>query len=966
MERDGFIVLDSNSNIVAENSEDEGFTEVAKNVVRNVIRKKNKAKAPTPTPSSSSRFAALVAEEEDEPSTRKAASSESSASSSKPQSSWSFKDAIARIDATQSRAFRTTTLSQKIKNVQYAAERREQLEAEKRDAAARIALGGKKSKKALKRSREESKDEEEENEFDLEEGEEIEEIDVENEEEEEEEMDDDDEEEDDDDNEEEDDDDDYVDEEEVDEFEEAAAEDSLAFGNEETDRMLAGAKPNPHRQKASANAMENAALTAEYAAFFESDPFLKPPVAEFADDKLRNLNEVDTSSAASIAKKSKQQQQKKKNKKSKDGAAAASTESATNPLLALGGKEPMTFTEMNLSRPLLRSVQALGYTAPTPIQRRVVPLALAGQDVCGSAVTGSGKTAAYLLPVIERLLFANQGRRSAAATRVLVLVPTRELATQVQSMCSQLSQFVQPAVRCALVVGGLSLKAQEAELRSRPDIVVATPGRMLDHIRNTLAVHVDEVDVLILDEADRLLELGFEDEVLQIVKSCPVGRQTMLFSATMTSKVETLAKLSLRKPVRVSADPLYDMANKLVQEFVRVRSGREKDREAILLSLCSRSFTGGGVLVFTDLKRTAHRIAILLGLAGMTCVELHGNLTQRQRLEALELFREGKADYLVATDLAGRGLDISGVRAVINMDMPRDMVTYVHRVGRTARAGRSGVAITLVSEGQRQLMKEVVKRAALNVRSRVVPQEVVANFSAKIAAWEDDVDRVLQAERVERELRIAEMEASKVENLLEHEQEILGRPARTWFMSKEEKDKVWEKKQELFKKASRESSSVGFTSPEDIAKAQEKERAEKLKEKPKDVAKQHDKGHRLTRKKRRRIEAMQAVEADAKRVMKLETQLKDQRSEEKTSKAPPAEPISEKSLKKEKRRIQLTMQVNAGKSTLIKKSKVENRRNAQMNGLSAGQAAKFNEQKKNKKKNGGFKGEAKRSAFEDD
>jgi ATP-dependent RNA helicase DDX27 len=946
-----FIVWDSNTKIEIEDSGDE-FVATKKNSSTKKIREK-KLKSYT---SSTSRFSALQEEESfNSPSSVVGGVIDESSTSKPVQSSWSFKDAIARIDATQSRAFRTTTLSQKIKNVQYAAERREQLEAEKREAAARIALGGKKSKKALKRSREEDRD------FDLEDGEEIEEIEMNddnddaNNAEEEEDGDNDDDDDEDDDDEEEDDYDEEFKEESSSAFETAGSlDDATVFGDEETDRMLAGAKPNPHRQKAAANAMENAALTAEYAAFFESDPFSKPPTM-FADDKLRNLNEATTSSSSSSSMATKKAKAKKN---AKDGALPSSSESASaNPLLALGGKEPMTFNEMNLSRPLLRSVQALGYTAPTPIQRRVVPLALAGQDVCGSAVTGSGKTAAYLLPVIERLIFSNQGRRAVAATRVLVLVPTRELATQVQSMCSQLSQFVQPAIRCALVVGGLSLKAQEAELRSRPDIVVATPGRMLDHIRNTLAVHVDEVDVLILDEADRLLELGFEEEVLEIVKSCPVGRQTMLFSATMTSKVETLAKLSLRKPVRVSADPLYDMANKLVQEFVRVRSGREKDREAILLSLCSRSFTGGGVLVFTDLKRTAHRIAILLGLAGMTCVELHGNLTQRQRLEALELFREGKADYLVATDLAGRGLDISGVRAVINMDMPRDMVTYVHRVGRTARAGRSGVAITLVSEGQRQLMKEVVKRAALNVRSRVVPQEVVANFAAKISAWEDDVDRVLQAERVERELRIAEMEASKAENLLEHEHEILGRPARTWFMSKEEKDKVWEKKNELFKKAS-----AGFTSPEDIAKAQEKEREAKMKEKPKDVAKQHEKGHRLTRKKRRRIEAAQAVEADAKRVMKLESQLKDQRSEEKTSKAAPIVPISEKSIRKEKKRIQMTMQVNAGKSALIKKGKVESRRNAQLLGLSAGQAAKFS----SKSKKTETKSKKKSSSFDDD
>jgi hypothetical protein len=236
---------------------------------------------------------------------------------------------------------------------------------------------------------------------------------------------------------------------------------------------------------------------------------------------------------------------------------------------------------------------------------------------------------------------------------------------------------------------------------------------------------------VVIDEADRLLEMGFEAEVSALVGACPVGRQTLLFSATMTARVEDLAKLSLRRPVRVEADPLHDMAGRLVQEFVRVRAGREADREALLLALLDRSFTGGGVLVFTGKKHAAHRLAILLGLAGLNAAELHGNLTQRARLEALEAFRTGAADILVATDLAGRGLDIAGVRVVINDDMPRDLSTYVHRVGRTARAGRAGVSVTLVAELSRALMKEVVKRAALNVRARAVPPDVVAAYRAR-------------------------------------------------------------------------------------------------------------------------------------------------------------------------------------------------------------------------------------------
>jgi ATP-dependent RNA helicase DDX27 len=233
------------------------------------------------------------------------------------------------------------------------------------------------------------------------------------------------------------------------------------------------------------------------------------------------------------------------------------------------------------------------------------------------------------------------------------------------------------------------------------------PPAALDHIRNSLAVHCDDVDVLVLDECDRLLEMGFEDEVTEIVRACPVGRQTMLFSATMTARVETLAKLSLRKPVRVTADPLFDMAGRLVQEFVRIKAGREDDREALLLALATRSFSGGGALIFAIHKHTAHRLAILLTLAGLSVAELHGNLTQRQRLSALEDFREARVNFLVATDLAGRGLDISGVRVVINFEMPRELTAYVHRVGRTARAGRAGVAVTLVSEDQRRCVNAV-------------------------------------------------------------------------------------------------------------------------------------------------------------------------------------------------------------------------------------------------------------------
>ncbi|EED95637.1 predicted protein, partial [Thalassiosira pseudonana CCMP1335] len=491
-----------------------------------------------------------------------------------------------------------------------------------------------------------------------------------------------------------------------------------------------------------------------------------------------------------------------------------------------------SFSQLGLSRPLLRGVASMGFVTPTPIQASVLPVAMAGRDVCASAVTGSGKTAAFLLPVMERILQRGGGRTTMgglnakrkasalAATRALVLTPTRELAAQCVSMMTAMAKFTD--LRAALIVGGAkNVMSQAAELRSRPDVVVATPGRLLDHITNSQGVDLDDLEFLILDEADRLLDLGFQDEVHEIVKACPTERQTLLFSATMSTKVDDLIKLSLKQPVRVQATEKgkkdnaptgVEVAPRLEQEFVRIRAGNEGvNREGMLLALLTRTFTSR-VIVFFDTKSAAHRLMIVCGLCGIKCTELHGNLTQVQRLEALEAFREGNVDVLLATDLAARGLDIPGVECVINFEMPSQVDTYVHRIGRTARAGRGGNSCTLIGEGRRYLMKEVIKdaeeksrRASAGrkqtqdsastsgvIRSRTIPPPVVAHFVAKINFLEQHVREVLDAEAVARIDRIAEMEAMRAQNIIEHSSEIKQRPQKEWFASSKERISVKE------------------------------------------------------------------------------------------------------------------------------------------------------------------------------
>ncbi|EAU93002.1 ATP-dependent RNA helicase drs1 [Coprinopsis cinerea okayama7 len=452
-----------------------------------------------------------------------------------------------------------------------------------------------------------------------------------------------------------------------------------------------------------------------------------------------------------------------------------------------------TFLQMNLSRPILKAISSLGFTKPTPIQASTIPVALLGKDIVGNAVTGSGKTAAFMIPMLERLLYREKGKR-AAATRCLILLPTRELAVQCYEVGKRLGAHTD--IQFCLLVGGLSLKAQEAALRQRPDVVLATPGRLIDHVRNSVGFNLDSLDILVLDEADRMLSEGFADELTEIIKACPKSRQTMLFSATMTDSVDELIKMSLNKPVRLFVDPKRSTARGLIQEFVRIR--KESDRPAMLVALCKQTYKHK-VIIFVRSKKLAHQMRIVFSLLGMKCAELHGDLSQEQRLQALQSFREGSVDYLMATDLASRGLDIKGVETVVNYDMPGQMAQYLHRVGRTARAGRKGKSVTLVGEADRKLLKAAIKHAAGEdqVRQRVLDTTVVQKYADKLEGLKGEIAEVMREEKEEKQLRQAEMELTKGENMMKHQDEIFSRPARTWFQTNKEKEKAKEISKQL-------------------------------------------------------------------------------------------------------------------------------------------------------------------------
>ena len=373
----------------------------------------------------------------------------------------------------------------------------------------------------------------------------------------------------------------------------------------------------------------------------------------------------------------------------------------------------MSFTSFDLHPDLLRAVDALGYTLPTPIQKDAIPPAIAGRDVFACAMTGSGKTAAFMLPILQRLLSrpaVNNG------TRVLVLAPTRELAAQIDEQRRALGRFTR--IGGAVVVGGMSMGPQETALRRGTEVLVATPGRLLDHLQRGTA-RLGLIETLVLDEADRMLDMGFLPDIRRILKYVPVARQTLLFSATMPPEIVALARELLCQPVMLDIERPSAPAVGVSHAAYPVAS----ELKLPLLIELLRQPGVRNALVFTRTKHRANRLADGLMRRGVAADRIHGNRSQSQRTQALAAFKDGRCRVLVATDIAARGIDVTGLNHVVNFDVPPAAEDYIHRVGRTARAEAVGDALTLVSPAEEADLRSIER--AVGTR---IPRVTLASF----------------------------------------------------------------------------------------------------------------------------------------------------------------------------------------------------------------------------------------------
>ncbi|UKK02933.2 DEAD-box family helicase [Theileria orientalis] len=461
----------------------------------------------------------------------------------------------------------------------------------------------------------------------------------------------------------------------------------------------------------------------------------------------------------------------------------SSSTSKTNVLLS-----NLNWSDFSICKSLLKSIYELGYEHPTVIQSKVIPLAMEGKDLLVTAETGSGKTASFVIPTLQRLVTSgflkqqtkyNYTRGIRHGTKVLVILPTRELAAQCYEVYKSLTKYL--TANPALLTGGIPIKEQENKLKQIPDTIICTPGRALDMLLNSSSINVENIEVVIMDEADKLLELGFRDECLQVLKFCNRNRQTMLFSATLTEDTKELVNLSMTNPVYVKVDEPTKVSKTL--EFEMLMIPKEEYREPCALYLCTK-YCKEKTILFFQTKRAAHRMYLIFKLMKLKCAELHGNLSQSKRFESVERFKKSEVDYLLASELASRGLDIPGIKTVINVDLPTDITRYIHRVGRTARMGSSGKAITLYVDEQRSQVKLFLKKTStlgskFENNKRKIASGILNKYKNSIAELEEKIKQILLDEKIEKDIKKCD---SAIKNVEGKETE-----KRKWFRSVKEK-----------------------------------------------------------------------------------------------------------------------------------------------------------------------------------
>ena len=482
-----------------------------------------------------------------------------------------------------------------------------------------------------------------------------------------------------------------------------------------------------------------------------------------------------------------------------------------NDLFAKG----MSFTNFNLSKLIIKALSELEYYIPTKVQEKVIPIALNGHDIFVNSETGSGKTACYLLPIVQRIILSRNSKENKKQTnnkiipnQALIIVPTRELALQCNEMLTKFLKYID--LNFVFLCGGLSVENQINQMKNKiPDIIITTPGRLLDLIYNNKNLSLEHVNILVLDEADKLLELGFKDaifEILELIKKNK-NRQTLLFSATLNPKLLDLGEHALNNPIKIKIAQSAILTN-LSQSIVRIKfanleqNNYEKRMAYLLIIIQQKKLKR--TIIFFNTKQDCHKCILFFNKFGITsCVELHGNKSQTERIKSLEDFQKGNVDFLLSTDIAGRGIDIEKVKCVINFQMPLLGERYIHRVGRTARKGYIGEAITICDDKERLLIKKIFKKEKVNINLKPIKinNSDIKDLYKKIMKIKKEIDDTLINEKTENQFEMAEKDIEKTMNIKLHQNEIQSRPKKIWYEStKDKKNKAKKLRKEFEKK----------------------------------------------------------------------------------------------------------------------------------------------------------------------